>query len=91
VYRACISRYKGNDGSINFNQRFRPMKSLSCPGCNECDWLITDLEESDFNIINDGFENGDLVTIIVTDISTDWESGYIDDYKLKFIKFNEPQ
>lgn len=92
-YRINREAYTGNAGDINFKIRFRPQTKMSCPGCPMC-WYIT---SDDINVLYEQFINGDvllnhnekhgtLFELKITNVSTCWETGYIDDYDLKFIE-----
>lgn len=89
-YRVMKSKYINNAGSITFTTQFRPLKRRSCKGCVECGWLEDDLRERDLDILFEkDFEGGEIVTIISCNEHTDWETGHVDDYDIKFVSVNE--
>ena len=82
-------------GDVNFRYRFRPLPSKSCTGCYTCEWLHEDFQENLYN--NKGediqleqyFTHGMLVQLKVTHVSTDWETGIVDDYEIDFVEVKE--
>jgi hypothetical protein len=58
------------------------------------DDLIETLACHDYNhgkadpIIHDG-KHGKLYEVVITNVSTDWETGYVDGYDLKMVEYNE--
>ena len=95
IYRFTKSVWIGSDGDVNFQERFRPIHGLSCAGCERCEYLHDDLQEFVANykwgvegIEYDGAE-GKLYKLEVTNISTDWETGKVDDYDLEFVEVKE--
>jgi hypothetical protein len=85
IYRVREANFIRKNGSIVSQREYVPMKRLSCPGCSLCDYLESDLRENDYQVIDGGLD-GDLVELRVTNISTDWETGYVDGYDLEFAK-----
>lgn len=73
-----------------YSTRIRLLKSISCPGCSQCQWLLDDYGECGaMPILPDDLRNGDVVTIAVTNISHDYETGYVDGYDLEFVKVKQ--
>lgn len=96
VFR-CERTAWGDGGEINFKTRFRLLKRKSCPGCEQCDFLWEDVGERlsmayDWStadpIIHEGV-NGKMYRLMVTNMSTDWETGICDDYDLELREYNE--
>jgi len=96
IFRADVSSWVGSDSDVNFRERFRFVKRLSCPGCVRCDWLLEDLN----NRIGDKWlkdtvvrpievTHGELFTLRATNMSRDWETGVIDEWDLEFVKLEE--
>lgn len=83
-YRVVKNKFIGKEGSINFSKKYRPLKTISCKGCAYCDSLDYDLRESELNIVDIGSNHGDIVQLIITNLSHDWESGLVDDWDLEF-------
>ena len=85
------------DGTYNFQIKFRPLKSLSCTGCRQCMYLD---DTDDILFMFEYFTEGSIVSHVtkakpgsifqlkITNVSTDWETGYVDDYDLEFILVN---
>ena len=96
-FRVAREAWIGSGGDICFRYRFRPLPSKSCPGCFTCDWLVEDLDQYLY-LYNSGdidfqleqyFTHGMLVQLKVTNVSTDWETGIVDDYELDFVEVKE--
>lgn len=64
------------------------LKRKSCEGCPKCVWMLDELGEqaNERMVLTPDIEDGGLYKLIVTNISTDWETGYVDSYNLEFIK-----
>jgi len=71
---------------VRLNQSVTLLKRMSCPGCEKCGWMLEDLAEiiSCENLIFPDIAEGGLYTLIVSNISTDWETGLVDSYALEF-------
>jgi hypothetical protein len=100
IYRCERTSYVGSGGDVNFKIRFRPLKRMSCPGCEFCGWVDDDLHErlnefyykfdpGSHPIIHDNCEHGKLYELKITGVSTDWESGVVDDYDLTFVEVKD--
>jgi len=87
VYRVREYSFFRKIGIIMFQREYVPMKKLSCPGCERCEYLTEDMNESDFKVIHGG-DHGDLVRLTITNEKHDWETGYIDTWDLEFVKVN---
>ena len=96
-YRVAREAWFGSSGDICFRYRFRPLKSKSCTGCWTCEWLLDDFTErlNDYNSgyidfqLEQYYNHGALVQLKVTNISTDWETGIVDDYDIDFVEVND--
>ena len=96
IYRCRINVFRNGNGDYIRNERFVHMKRLSCPGCDRCSYLPEYLDEQ---ICNDGNNeaqltedesvHGALYKLRVCNVSTDWESGYTDDWDTYFVKIKE--
>ena len=85
-YRVAHSKFINKAGAIVFTTAFRPLKRKSCKGCEKCGWLDEDLQERNLSdILWEEFNQDDIVTVVICNEHTDWESGYVDDYDLKFV------
>ena len=79
-------------GRVVLKQEFRLLKKQSCPGCEKCGWIFDDLREDvdgDFVVFPEEIEDGAVYYIGVTDVSRDLETGYVDEYLLRFLKVEE--
>ena len=80
VFRADVGWYFSEENGLGFTVRLRPLKKLSCPGCDFCMWQWEVLREpsSDLPIVNiDQVDHGELYTLD-QESCVDWETG-IDD------------
>ena len=70
VYKYIEGMFIGRTGNVILKTEFRPMKRLSCKGCEQCYWveelLAEDISSDKFPIFDD-FEN---VASCYTSIST---------------------
>ena len=89
-FRAEVSEYLSGNGDINFRQRMRPLKRLSCTGCGVC-WDIMDcLNEQigpymDASAFPENVETGHVYKLDFVNITTDWETGIVDGYDIMFV------
>ena len=93
-YRYTENNYINLRGAICLEQKMTPLKKQSCPGCEKCGWIDDDLHESIVNvrppIIKKAANNG-IYTVEITNISRDWETGYVDDYDFEFVLVDQPR
>ena len=89
-FRVAINDYFVKERvEYTYSIRLRLLKSKSCSGCSQCQWLLDNYGEcGEMPILPDDLSNGDVVTLSVVNISHDYETGFIDGYDLKFIKVN---
>ncbi len=95
-YRVAREAWIGSDADVCFRYRLRPLTKISCAGCDLCSWLLEDLDTRlyDYNAGYmdydfDSLSHGMLVELKVTGVSTDWESGVVDDYDIEFVEVKE--
>jgi len=84
VYRVCESKFMRKNGTVVIQREYRFMKRLSCTGCQMCDYFEDDLREFEYKVIEGG-NDGDLVELKMTNVTLDWESGFVDGYDLAFV------
>lgn len=93
IYKAKVTHYIGSRGEAIYQEKFIPMKRMSCDGCAKCNWLEDDLNEfmsnNTFPIIEDRIKDEGLYYLDVTNISHDFESGIVDDWNLIFRKLEK--
>jgi hypothetical protein len=75
----------------------RPMKRMSCTGCEKCDWLIEYAQEEIFcgsegeeMLFHDELMHKQLYQLKAVDYSHDWETGLCDDVTIGFAKWDPP-
>jgi len=89
IFKANVSLCKTERGVL-FSVRLNKMKRLSCPGCKYCGWLDDDLNELDperFPLLGiENVEHGKLYTITTTNVSRDFETGWIDSWDLEVVE-----
>lgn len=72
---------------LHIKKGFRLLKRKSCTGCPKCDHysdMMRDMIPSGNYIIPDPIIDGGLYTVRVGNVSTDWESGFADDWDYIF-------
>lgn len=93
IFKAKVNVFLNSKNEFVYQQRMIPMKKLSCKGCNQCGFLLEELDErisnKDFSMIPENIEHGALYRLETTHISRDWETGIIDDWDLEFIKIED--
>ena len=89
IFRGKVNKYINSKGEYVVTKRMSPLKRNSCSGCKECGWLMDELFEfisNDYDPFQKEVEHNKLYRLIVTNITEDWETGYVDDYDLMFIE-----
>lgn len=96
VYRFRRSVYLSRRGEVVEQQKFIPMKRLSCPGCEFCmfidDALYDEMDqykENGIDVDTSTLTDGDLFSLDVVDSHRDWESGMVDEIYLGFVKLEK--
>lgn len=88
VYRAHLNAFINSKGEYVEQKRMTPMKRMSCPGCEKCDWLLEDLREqiisTDMSPIVTTLVNKAFYRLVVANITKDWESGIVDGWDIVF-------
>ena len=91
LFRGKVNAFVNNEGEYVYQERMRPLKRASCEGCLECGWLNEALEETvlskDIPIINN-IKHGATYRLQIVNVSRDYATGIIDDWKLEFVKVN---
>lgn len=79
------------DGGVHLKQGLKPLKRMSCKGCSKCGWYDEQIFEmiGSEGVIIPEIEDGALYSVTVTNISTDWETGYCDGYDFEFFKVGD--
>ncbi len=98
--KGLFFRYRENnyfhEGKLEFKKTFTKLKRMSCPGCAVCEFLESDLREEDLTTGSYGhivfpkelMDQG-VYELKVTNMSTDIESGYCDDWDIEFSPVKE--
>ena len=91
TYRARVNRYINSKDEYVYTERMIPLKRLSCPGCPKCGWMDDEIREhiDCETLIHIDIKDGATYSLQVTNVSTDWETGYVDDYTLEFIEIED--
>lgn len=75
-YRCRVSLFRRpSTGAYVQTVEFVPLKRKSCGGCERCGWLHEYIQESNGEFTADGWEDGEIYQLQVTDTSPNWESG----------------
>jgi hypothetical protein len=91
VFRGYTSTWTSYvQGKIETKQGVRLLKKKSCPGCNQCSWLLDAVDDIIYSdgLIMPTIEHGALYSIIVVNESRDFESGICDGFDLEIIKID---
>lgn len=79
------------EGKLVFQKQLSLLKKKSCAGCETCGWILDDAQNGITESGNEFFEfpanlkHGDVVELRFIVDSTDWETGYVEDYHLKIV------
>lgn len=90
VFKANVQNFRTRMNGFEFSVRLVPMKRISCPGCEKCDWQSESFSEvsNDWPIVGiESVEDGKFYIIDVCNESRDWESGQIDAWDLRLIEY----
>ena len=98
-FRCRINIYVSpTTGAYVETKRMFPLKRMSCTGCDTCHWLSDEMGD-EISTINgtygpdtlfvDDLVHGATYQYKVTETSTDWETGIVDDYRTGFVKIDE--
>lgn len=96
IFRCERTAWVGSAGDINFRTRYLPLKSKSH---GDTSMMEDDMHEiivdHNFNyhkasdpFIHEGV-HGKLYEVTYTNISTDWESGYVDGYDIELKEYTD--
>lgn len=90
IYRASTSWFENSNGDYEYRVKFRHLKRKSCPGCKQCASIKECANEMSESII---FplepKHGSLWKLSITNVSTDWESGVVDDWDVELVEYQE--
>jgi len=93
-YRLRQSSYINSKGEYIYQERFSPLKRISCKGCEFCDFLDEYLHESCsiyiFPRVDKPIDNA-VYKLQVVEEYKDLETGIVDDFDLGFCIVNEPK
>lgn len=86
IYKCLENNYVNNKGHIVSKKSLILVKRLSCKGCKECGGIIEAINEDLWNASLDisTCEHGELYRADVEITSTDWETGFADDWRVVF-------
>lgn len=87
VWRLKVNRFINKKGEVVYTERMTRLKRESCPGCIECAWVLEGIQEfidMGTPIQIDKIEHNGKYSLKVINITTDWESGVMDGWDLKF-------
>ena len=90
-YRCRVYKYFGKKGQYIERTEMIPLKRMSCSGCLKCGWVEESLQE---NLDCDAIEldepiDGAIYIMTTKDEFRDWETGYIDEYTMAFVRVYE--
>ncbi len=88
IFRGHVSQYfDGN--KLVLKQELRILKRKSCPGCEKCGFLLDEINEGTHIIFPDEIKNGKLYSCKVTNMSRDYETGYVDGWDILIYEVKE--
>jgi hypothetical protein len=77
------------NGTYTYKETMVPLKRMSCRGCDKCGAFDETLQEDVYSqkapMINN-IEDGAIYQLQFVNCVPDWETGFIDDFDLEFIK-----
>jgi hypothetical protein len=88
-FRAQRSYFMTGNGGFSLQIRMTPLKRKSCPGCKDCEWIMDEIQEGiscETPPLIESVENGKIYKIGFANISTDFETGYVDGYDIILIE-----
>jgi hypothetical protein len=83
IFKCKVNNFLNSKNEIVFSTRFIPMKKLSCQGCPNCGALLDSFQDGILPLTTTE-EDGKLYRLGFSNVSTDWESGQVDDFDLEF-------
>ncbi len=90
IFRASNNWFENSNGDFEYRVKFRRLIRKSCPGCSKCLSVLDSAHELMENVI---FplepKNGGLYQLKITNVHTDWETGYVDDWDTEFVEYEE--
>jgi len=89
-FRGYTNKYW--DGSkLSFKSELRFLKRKSCSGCSKCGWFHDTMSEQLYadGVYAPKIKHGSLYSVKCEVLSTDWETGYADDWMYKFYEVEE--
>lgn len=89
IFRYAANAFLSHDRKYSRQDNFTLLKRDSCKGCKYCDNILSDLQEiacEQGALIPSNLKNGDKCKLEYTNIETDWETGYVDNWDLAFVR-----
>lgn len=93
LFRCIINNHLSNDGGYVEQTRMKPLKRLSCKGCEDCDHIddgMAEMLDNDTPLIINNPVHGATYRLDIGNIGTDWESGYAEEWDYIFTKIELP-
>lgn len=86
IFRCRVNTYFSNNRYVD-QTSFNLLKRKSCPGCEECEWLLEILSEFYNNevVMFDEVADGGLYRLTIVNTHIDHETGRVDDFDFKFV------
>jgi len=91
-FRAKLNMFINKKGEYVCQERMIPVKRISCKGCECCAPLLEELWEFACEVdrpVIQKFEHNALYELKITNVFTDWETGYAEDWDLEFVMVEE--
>ena len=87
-YYRCYNTKFNSRGTICQSIKFIPLILRSCRGCEQCNSIIDELPEIDYNYICHNPKDGSIYKLSITNIKIGFE-GDADDWDLEFVLIEE--
>lgn len=90
IFRVRKSWFRNNSGEYEYRIKFTPLLRKSCPGCPKCGAIYDAANEMPESILFP-LEPKDksMYQLCITNVHTDWETGYTDDFDVEFVEYVE--
>ena len=92
-FRCIINNHLSNDGGYVEQTRMKPLKRMSCKGCEDCDHIddgMQEMLENDCPLIIKNPVHGGTYRLDIGNIESDWQTGIIDGWDYIFTKIELP-
>ena len=89
IFKCVVNNHIDTNGSYVQKFTMKMLRRKSCKGCQYCEYLDEYAREEIDNvgeILVDNPQHNALYQLSVVNITTDWETGFADDFDMEFVK-----